>query len=599
MPHENINYLRSQTKRSEVVKALQQAKKADLILSGGRVVNVFTGEILDWDVVIYGDRIGFVGDANDFEAERRVDVSGQYLTPGLMDGHLHIDSCMVNATNFARGVLPLGTTSVFIDSHEIGNALGVDGVRMMVEEGRQTPLRVFQLVPAQVPAGPAEIQTPNTAIGVAETKELYALENVLGLGEVSKYRVVAGDPMFVDKIEWILHQGGYVDGSAHDFTGLNLQSYVASGIFADHESVTADFALERARMGLTVMIREGTTEHNLVKCIEAITKMGANPGCFCFCSDDRHPTEITAEGHINYMVSLAIREGVDPVTAVQMATINCARNFGADRDLGAIAPGKLADILVVPDMADFQPKMVWVGGQLVAREGETVVDLPQPSYPEAFLHSVEIDRQIRPEELVVRANGRQGEVTVHLIEAMEGRIWSGRSTETLPVTDGRVEPSPDQDVLKIVVVERYGKTPGPGIGVAFVRGFGLKSGALAQSVAQDIHDIVAVGANDADIAAAVNAVVDLNGGIVVVNNGQVLGQFALPIGGIMADSTVEEVSKAVGDLSAIAQQQMACKMGNPFACLQFQTHPMIPYLKISDKGLMDVNAQKLISVFAE
>ena len=597
MPHEDINCLCSETSRFEVVEALQKRRKADLVLSGGKVVNVFTGEILDWDVVIYGDRIGFVGDASDSKAQQRVDVSGRYLTPGLMDGHLHIDSCMVSVTNFARGVLPLGTTSVFIDSHEIGNALGLAGVRMMVEEGHQTPLRVFQLVPAQVPAGPSGIQTPNAVIGVAETKKLYALENVLGLGEVSKYRVVAGDPIFVEKMDWILRQGGYIDGSAHDFTGLNLQSYVASGIFADHESVTADFALERARMGLTVMIREGTTEHNLVKCIEAVTKMGANPGCFCFCSDDRHPTEITAEGHINYMISLAIHEGVDPVTAVQMATINCARNFGADRDLGAIAPGKLADILVVKDLSDFQPEMVFVGGCLVAREGKMVVDLPEPSYDEAFLHSIKVDREIRAEELVVEADGWD-EVTVHVIEALEGRIWSDRSTDTLPVVNGRVQPSTEKDVLKIVVVERYGKTAGPNIGAAFVRGFGLRSGAIAQSVAQDIHDIVAVGTNDADIAVAINAVVALNGGLVVVNDGQVQGQCALLIGGIMSNSTVEEVSRAVGDLSAITQQEMGGKMSNPFACLQFQTHPMIPYLKISDQGLMDVNAQKLISVFA-
>lgn len=598
MPHETANYIPSQVARYQVVEALQKRKKADLILKGGRVVNVFTGEILESDVVIYGDRIGLVGDAAEFTADTQVDVSGRYLAPGLMDGHLHIDSCMVNVANFAGGVLPLGTTSVFIDSHEIGNALGVDGVRMMVEEGQHTPLRVFQLVPAQVPAGSTELQTPNAIIGVEETKSLYKSQNIIGLGEVSKYRVVRGDPSFVEKMEWMLRQGGYIDGSAHQFTGLDLQSYVASGIFADHESVTDEFALERARMGLTVMIREGTTEHNLVKCIRAITRRGANSRCFCFCSDDRHPTEITAEGHIDFMVRLAIREGVDPVTALQMATINCARNFGVDRDLGAIAPGKLADILVVKDLNDFHPDVVYVGGREVARDGRMVVDLPRPTYPEPFLHSVKIDREIRPEDLVVKANGR-ATATVHVIEALEGRIWSNRSVETLPVENGLVLAFTEKGVNKIVVVERYGKTPGPNIGVAFVRGFGLTSGALAQSVAQDIHDIVAVGASDADIAAAINAVVKMCGGLAVVKDGRVLGEFALPIGGIMADRSVQQVSQAVRDLSTIAQREMGCRIANPFACLQFQTHPMIPYLKISDKGLMDIEAQKLVDIFCE
>lgn len=600
MPHSNLNFLRSKTSRFQVVENIVKRKGPDLLLRNGRVVNVYTREIITADVGIYGDRIGFVGDASSFgPAKTVIDVAGRYVTPGLLDGHLHIDSCMVNVTNFAKGVLPLGTTAVFIDSHEIGNVLGIDGVRMMVNEGKSTPLRVFQYVPAQVPAGSPENQTPNARIGVPETKELYWEENVIGLGEVSKYRVLALDPMFTEKIGWVLQQGGVVDGSAHDFTGYDLQAYVASGIYADHESVTEDIALERARNGLVVMLREGTTEHNVERCIKAVLR-GADQSRFCFCSDDRHPTDIVATGHINYCIKLAVRQGLDPITAITMATLNCARNFGVDRELGGIAPGKLADILIVPDLVEFEPDMVIVGGVVVAESGKFLVDLAKPTYPESFLNSIRIPRPITKDdfEIVPPAGlGPSDEVEVRVIEAIEGRIWSRAVEERLPLKDGRLYASPEKDVCKIAVVERFGKTPGPNIGLGLIRGFGFKSGAIAESLAQDKHDIVVAGVDDEDMAAAVNELARMQGGLVVVKGGKILGSFGLPIGGIMSDEPIQVVADAVIRLSKIASQELGCTMKNPFACLQFQTHPMIPYLKVSDKGLMDVNAQKLTSIF--
>jgi adenine deaminase len=596
MPWQNLNYLRSKTSRFDVIEKLTNREESDLIIRNGQLVNVFTREVLKADIVIYGDRIGFVGDASEFSGKEILDASGKFITPGLLDGHLHIDSCMVNVTNFAKGVIPLGTTSVFIDSHEIGNALGIEGVRMMVEEGKTTPLRVFQYVPAQVPCGAPENQTPNEWIGLEETKELYAEENVHGLGEVSKYRVIKLDELFVNKIDWILKQGGIVDGSCHDFTGLNLQAYVASGIFADHESVTKELALERARMGLNVMLREGTTEHNVTECIKAITEMGADPVHFSFCSDDRHPTDIVATGHINYCIRLAVQAGLDPVVAVQMATINSARNFRINNELGAIAPGKLADLLIVDDLKTFAPEKVFIGGVLVAENGTFLPNLDSPNYKRSFLNSIKISRTITADDFLISAPLKNGDVRVRVIEAIEGRIWSKAGNATLTARNHELKADPQKDVIKIAVVERYGKTKGPNIGLGFIKNFGLNSGALGQSIAQDKHDIVVIGVNEEDMALVVNAIMDSQGGVVVARGNKILGTYELPIGGILSDKTIEEVNEHILELSHIASKNLGCSMGNPFACLQFQTHPMIPFLKIADKGLMDVNNQRIVDV---
>ncbi len=601
MPHSDLNYLRTKTSRFDVIDAIMNSKPADLILENGKLVNVYTRQVYEADVTIYGDRIGFIGDASNIEASKRLDLKGKYITPGLMDGHLHIDSCMVNVTNFAKGVLPLGVTSVFIDSHEIGNALGIEGVKMMVDEGKNTPLRVFQYVPAQVPCGAPENQTPNEYIGLDETKQLYGMENIFGLGEVSKYRVVRLDPYFLEKIEWVLKQGGVVDGSAHDFTGKELQAYVASGIFADHESISKEIALERAQNGLTVMMRQGSTQQDVDKCIKAVVESGADPTRFCFCCDDRHPVDLVRQGSIDYCIKLAIREGVDPITAVQMATINCARNFRLDGELGGLAPGKIADILVVSDLKNFNPELVYVGGELVAEKGEMKRELKSPDYSSFILSSFKADRKITPEdmEICLDQSDASGDRKFNIIKAIPNNIWSGWEKDVLPVVNGKVQLVEEKGIIKIVVVERYGKTSGPNIGKGLITGFGFLKGAIAQSLAQDKHDIVAMGSNDADMAIAINKVFEMNGGLVAVQNGVVLGTLPLPIAGLMCDRSVQEVSRIVNELSQLARDKMGCIIEDPYACLQFQTHPMIPYLKISDLGLMDINNQKLISILAE
>ncbi|BDF70304.1 adenine deaminase [Oscillospiraceae bacterium] len=600
MPHANLNYLRSKTSRFDVIDAIMKDKAADLILEHGMLVNVYTREVYQADIAVYGDRIGFVGDTSHLEAKRRVNVEGRYITPGIMDGHLHIDSCMVNVTNYAKGVLPMGITSVFIDSHEIGNALGMDGVAMMVNEGKRTPLRVFQYVPAQVPCGDPENQTPNFQIGLEETKQLFAQENVFGLGEVSKYKVVNLDPGFVEKIDWMLRQDGIVDGSAHDFTGKNLQAYVASGIFADHESFSKETAWERARNGLTVMMRNGSTQKDVDKCVLAITENGLDTGKFCFCSDDRHPVDLVRTGSIDECVRIAVEAGIDPAAAIQMASLNCARNFRLDGELGGIAPGKLADLLVVDDLSHFTPRQVYVGGELVAENGKMVAQLQSPPYQEHILHSFSHVRRVTPQDMALRLREiPDGEYRFNIIRAMPGNIWSNWETDTMPVNGGLVAPDTDRDILKVIVVERYGRTEGPNIGRALIRGFGFQRGAIAQSLAQDIHDIVAVGVDDADLALAINRVIEMNGGIVAVCGGKVLGDMDLPIGGLMCDRTIQDVAARVNEISRLTRVELGGVMQDPHACLQFQTHPMIPYLKISDIGLMDVNHQKIISLLAE
>lgn len=597
MPYADLNYLRTKTGRFDVVDAIMKEKTADIILEKGKVVNVYTGEIYEADVTIYGDRIGFIGDASHIDAKERIDVEGYYLTPGIMDGHLHIDSCMVNVTNYAKGVLPNGVTSVFIDSHEIGNAMGMEGVAMMVDEGKRTPLRVFQYVPAQVPCGDPANQTPNFSIGMQETKDLYAQENVFGLGEVSKYKVVNLDPLFVEKIEWTLKQGGIVDGSAHDFVGRELQAYVASGIFADHEAINEETAWERARNGLTVMMRNGTTQKDVDKCVKAITKHNLDTTKFCFSSDDRHPVDLVKTGSIDECINIVIEAGVDPIAAIQMATINCARNFRLDGELGGLAPGKVADILVVKDLANFKPSQVYVGGKLVARDGKMVVDFDAPEYSYSMLNSFDKMRQVKKEDMYLDlSNYEDGVYKANIIRAMSGNIWSAWDVDTVKVENGTVLLDTEKDILKIVVIERYGRTPGPNIGIGLIRGFGFKKGAIAQSLAQDIHHIVAVGYDDDDLVLAINRVIDMNGGITAAADGKLIGEMDLPIGGLMCNRTVHEVAKTVNEISDLTKDVMGGVLSEPHACLQFQTHPMIPYLKLSDIGLMDVNNQKIVDL---
>jgi adenine deaminase len=608
MAQKHLNYLKTETKRKDLIRMIFENKIADVLIKGGNVVNVYTGEILEEDISIYGDRIGTVG-LNDIKAKKVIDAEGKYITPGLMDGHLHIDACMLSVTSFAKAVLPHGTTSVFLDSHEIGNVMGVDGVRMMVEEGKNTPLRVFQYIPAQVPTGPEKLQTPNAKITLEETKLLYPLEGIIGLGEVSKWRVLAGDPYFVDKIEWILSEGGCVDGSAHEFSGRKLQAYVASGIFSDHESVEKALAIERARMGLTVMIREGTSkvQHNIKSCIKAITEAKLNHTNFCFCSDSLLPFDIVKRGHINYCIKTSIECGLDPVIAVQMATINCARNFGLDNELGGIAPGKVADLLIVDDIRKFQPRMVFVGGRLIAKEGKLIEQVPAYRYPRKFLHSIKIKRKIKSEELKIRIKKTVNKVRIRVIKivthipsdkAVKSVYPTEMKTAIVPVRNGEIISQPSKDIIKIVVVERYGKTQGPNIGKGFVKGFGLKSGAIAQSLSQDKHDIVGIGVNDDDLALAINEVVKIQGGIVLANMGKILDTLKLPIGGIMTNKSAEEVNAAIVKMTKKAMK-LGCRIENPFDYIQFLTHPMLPSFKITDLGLVDVNKQELVDLIIE
>jgi adenine deaminase len=592
-----IGCLESRTNRSDLVSSIIERKKASLKIENCKIVNVYTREIIDGDIIVYGDRLGFVGDCSQFDARKVIDGKGRYATPGLMDAHVHIDTCVLNPTNFARAVLPLGTTSIFTDAHEIGNALGYKGVKLLIEEGKQTPLRIFEWIPAQVPPGSTQVQTPNERIGLKETKKLYKDSRVIGLGEVSKYRVLSKDRYFLDKIEWILQNGGLVNASAHEFSGLKLQAYLSSGLFGDHESVTREMILERVRCGIYVFVREGTTEKNLRETVKAITEDEVDSSWFCFCTDDCYPTSLLTNGHIDNCLRTAIACGVDPIVAVQMATINCARAMHIDIEIGGLAPGKLADIVLVDDLREYRPRLVIAGGQVVADENGMTTDLPRPRYPTRFLHSVRIERSLRDKDVRIKAPILDGDATVRVIEAIEGTIWSRASTENLNVEDGIVMSSVNDDVQKVVVVERYGRTRGPRIGKGFIRGFKFKTGAIAESKAQDKHDIVATGTNDRDIAAAINRVIVLQGGLAVAKDGVVLGSFDTPIGGIISEEPVSKVAAEIDVLCDKTRSELGSLLTNPFATLEFQTHPGIPELKITDKGLVDSVAQKVVPLF--
>ncbi len=545
---------------------------ADLVLSGGRVVNVFTGEVLQADVVVAEGMIAAVGQG--YVGREEVDVSGHYLIPGLIDGHVHIESSMVSPYAFARGVVPHGTTTVIADPHEIANVAGAEGIRYMLDATEGLPLSVFVMLPSCVPA-----TSMGTAGATLEADALRALADhprVLGLGEFMNVPgAVLGLPGALEKL--LAFQDRHIDGHAPGVGGAWLQAYLAAGPRTDHESLTAEEALEKVRAGMAILVREATAAKNLRALVPAITP--SNSRRFAFATDDRHPADLLDEGHIDHLLRLAVRCGLDPIVAVQMATLNAAEIFGL-RDRGALAPGRRADVVVTPDLTEFRAVQVYVAGRLVAREGEPVGAWPAPAPIPAgvrgsvHLTAAQFDFRIPVAGARLRVIGVVPEQIV--TEALELEPTVRGDEAVADVT---------RDLLKLAVLERHHGTGRVGLG--FVRGLGLQRGALAGSVGHDAHNITVVGADDASMATAVRAVEALGGGLVAALGAEVLAAVPLPIGGLMSDQALETVRTQMDALLAAART-LGSPLHDPFMHLGFLALEVIPNLKLTDQGLVDV-----------
>lgn len=555
---------------------------ADLILRNGSVVNVFTGEIETADVAIAGGIIVGVGPG--YSARGEIDLKGAFLAPGFIDAHVHIESSLCTPREFARAVVPRGITSVVTDPHEIANVAGVAGVEYIADASRGLPLEVIVMAPSCVPATP--MGTAGGAIDLAELESLRDRNVVHGLAEVMNFPgVILEDASVHAKIQAMA--GRPVDGHCPGVRGTQLNAYVISGIGSDHESVDVDEAREKLRRGLYLLIREATNARNLDSLLPLVTP--ANSRRICFCTDDRTPVDLLRDGSIDMMVRRAIAFGVDPIAAIQMATLNPSEWFGLGH-IGAISPGRVANLIVFDDIRSPAPRMVFAKGELVARDGAMLpdVDWPEEDVDGTKLGACKVDWDRF--DLKVKATSP----TIQVIGSRADQLVTDRLTATARVVENRVTADIANDVLKMTVVERHrgsGKQ-----GVAFIKGFGLKRGAIAGTIAHDHHNLVVIGADDASMAAAAREVVRIGGGLAVADGPSILTRLALPVGGLMSDRPVEEVAERYDQLVAAARQ-LGSTLADPFMAMSFMALEVIPTLKLTDQGLVDVEKFQLVDLF--
>ena len=561
--------------------------EADLLLHGN-LVNVYSGCISESYVGVKDGRVIYIG-GNRIRAGKIIEVGSRYILPAYIDGHIHIESSLLIPSQFAVTVIPRGTCCVIADPHEIANVCGIEGIEFMIEDSNRTPLKVYFMIPSCVPA--TRLETSGAEIGLEEIEHLKRNERILGLGEVMNFPgVIMGDENVLAKIRAC--EGMIIDGHAPGVRGRNLCAYVAAGIMSDHESITADEALEKLSLGMWIMIREGSTAKNLAELSKIVSK--GCPERVMLVTDDQHADDLISEGHMDRVLRRAVEEGIDPIDAVRMVTVKPADYFGLRR-LGAVAPGKSADITIVNNLKEFKAEIVLIDGKIVAKDGEYLAGVKRSIIRESVRETVNT-AEITPEDLKISSPGiMDGWTEVWTIQIIPDQIVTEKVKCKLPVRNGNVYPNAEIDTAKICVVERHHGTGR--IGRGFVRGFGLRRGALASTVAHDSHNIVAVGMSDDELCRAINRVREIGGGLVVADEERIKCELPLPIAGLMSDRDAEFIAERMKDLNETVHS-LGCNLKSPFMTLSFLALPVIPKLKITDLGLVDVEKMKLISIFA-
>jgi adenine deaminase len=570
---------------SDFVEAARGRVPADLVFRNARVVNVLSGEIHEESVGIKGDRILGFGPYRAGRPEDEIDLRGAFLAPALWDAHLHVESTMTTPATFARLAAAHGTAAAVTDPHEIANVRGVAGIRAFVAASDGLPVDVFVMLPSCVPSTPLE--TAGAALGPADLEPLYGLPRVLGLAEMMNVPgYLFGDPGVRGKVDGARRRGVPIDGHSPLLSGLDLNAYVGAGIRSDHECLSKAEAAEKVRLGMSIWIREGTAAKNLDDLLPLVTP--ENSERFAFATDDRHPWDLLAHGHVDYHVRRAIALGLDPVLAVRLASWSCARHYGfADR--GAVAPGFRADLVTVHRLEEFRPDLVVLGGEMVARGGRLVREVtPQRMEEGPEFHVAGFSR----DRLGLAAPHG---ATLRVIEAHAGSLATGAGAEPARVEAGSAVADPSRDLLKLAVVERHRGTGN--VGLSFARGFGLSRGAIASSVAHDSHNIVVLGVDDTSMETAVRRTAEIGGGIVIANGAQPLAEVALPVGGLMSNAPMAEVDAAERKANEAAKA-LGATMDHPFMTLAFLALPVIPELKLTDRGLVDVGRFDFVSPVA-
>ena len=578
----NTNNMLSNEKIKEMILAARGDLVPDLVLKNARIVNVFTNEIEPGDVAV---KDGYIVGIGEYEGKEEIDIGGKVICPGLIDGHIHIESSMISPSEFAKAVAPHGTAAVIADPHEIANVAGTDGIRFMIEASAGLPVDIFFMLPSCVPATP--LDESGAELSAAELEPFYKEDQVAGLAELmNSYGTVRADEEIIRKIQGANSCGKRIDGHAPFLTGKDLNAYITSGVGSDHECSSFEEALEKLKRGQYIMIREGTAARNL----EALLSLFDDKYCdrCMLVTDDKHGNDLIDNGHIDYIIRKAVKAGKNPLNAIKMATLNAATYFGL-KNRGAIAPGYIADIIVLSDLDDFTVEKVFKNGRLTVDGGKLVREIKAPAVDKEKYSRVYKSfnlREIKPSDFEIRDEGTRKRV----IKVIPGQIL----TEELIVESSSKEAETDNDIIKLAVIERHKDSGHTGVG--FVTGYGLKKGAIASSVAHDSHNLIVAGCSDSDMALAANTVRENGGGLAVVCDGEVLSSLPLPIGGLMCDMDAHEVEDILSVMKEQARQLGVNEGIDPFMTLAFTALPVIPKLRLLTQGVVDVDTQSYVPV---
>ena len=573
---------------------------ADLVIRGGKWVSVQSGEIIPGtDVAVVDGHVAYVGsDASHSIGDKTkvVDAQGRYLVPGLLDAHMHVESGMVTVTEFVRAVAVRGTTSMFVDPHEIANVFGLKGVKLMVDEAQKQPIHVWVQMPSCVPSSPG-FETPGASIGPKEVSEAMKWKGIIGLGEMMNFPgVFKSDKKLLDEMSATHAAGKTIGGHyASPDLGLPFHGYAAGGAEDDHEGTRLEDAVARVRQGMKVMLRYGSAWHDVSIGIKAITEKKLDSRRFILCTDDSHAATLTEEGHMDRVLRHAISEGLNPMTAIQMMTINSAEHFGLTKEMGMIAPGRWADVVLVEDLMNFKAEMVIAKGQIIAENGKLMIDLPAVKYPKWATKSVHLKRTLKPQDFALRTRAATGsEINAHVIGVIENQAPTRHLKMKVIAQDGEVKSDLKRDLAKIALVERHRATGKVTVGL--VNGFEFtRNCAIGSTVAHDSHHMLVVGTDDECMAIAANELAKCGGGQVVVMNGQVIGLVDLPIAGLMSNEHADIVAKKVASVLE-GFKMCGSELNNPNMQLSLLGLVVIPELRISDKGLVDVTNFDFVSV---
>ena len=567
--------------RTDLLAVARGDEPADLVLKEAHLIDVLAGEVRRTELAFAGSKVAGVG--HGYRGKEEIDLGGRFVCPGLVDAHVHVESSLVTPSQFARAVLPRGVTTVVTDPHEIANVCGLDGVRFMLRDAESVPLEIFVNVSSCVPA--TDLETSGARLAAPQMAELLSEPRVLGLAEVMNFPgVVAGDPDVMAKLD--AFAGRVVDGHCPGLTGAELNAYVAAGISSDHECTTVAEAREKLRLGLMIFIREATNARNLEALLPLVDPWTERR--ICFCTDDRQPSDLLADGSVDHMVRVAIREGLEPVTALRLATLNAAEHYRL-HDRGALVPGRRADFFVFSDLESPVAEEVYVAGRRVASGGAAeFVARSKADASRAIRGTVHADVDVTT--FAIPATGDN----VRVIGVVENQLTTETLEESVRPVSGMALADPERDLAKIAVVERHHRTGN--VGKAFVRGFGLERGALAGTVAHDHHNLVVVGMDDLAMTAAARAVIEVGGGLAVADGDRVLARLPLPIAGLMSDEPIEEVRRVMDQLLEAARS-LGSKLHDPFMAMSFLGLEVIPSLKLTDKGLVDVDRFELVPLF--